>query len=96
MPKNAIIDNEYNYDFLDHDFWYSYNVNPFWYCLINEQFKCIRKAFNDLDEDSKNVLDYFVIRRLKSPNINIDINRYIEKLRQKYLYYYENWYEYDE
>lgn len=84
---------EYDFEFLDYDYWHSYNINPLWYCIINEQFNCIRKAFNNLDENAKNVLDYYFIRRLRLPNIDLDLDKYIDQLRYNYLYYYNKCYE---
>ena len=95
MKKEVIANKEYNYDFLDHKYFKSYNINPLLFCIINEQFECIRRAFNSLDDDSKNILYYYIIRRLSLDNINVDLDKYLDKLRYKYLYYYEKYYELD-
>lgn len=96
MSKQEIIKEEYDYEFLDHEYWKSYNIDPLWFCIINEQFDCIRDAFDSLDENSKNILNYFVIRRLKLNNIDIDLDKYLDELRYNYLYYYEKYYKLDE
>ncbi|MBQ8892717.1 MAG: hypothetical protein IJ068_07650 [Bacilli bacterium] len=95
MREEINIKEKYTYDFLDHKYFKSYNVNPLYFCIINEQFECIRKAFNSLDDDSKNVLDYYIIRRLSLDNINVNLDKYLDKLRYRYLYFYEKYYELD-
>ena len=85
--------NNYNYEFLDYKYWGSYNINPLTFCIINEQFECIRRAFYSLNEDSKNILDYFIIQRLELYNIDIDLDKYLKELKYKYLYFYEKHYK---
>ena len=96
MNKNEIINEEYDYDFLDYDYWRVYDIDPLWYCMLDEQYNCIRKAFECLDDNSKNLLDYFIIRKLSLNNIDIDIDKYLDELRYNYLYYYDKYYEFEE
>ena len=79
---------EYDYDFLDYEYWKCYNINPFWHHLINEQFEAIRKAFRSLDENTKNILDCFIIRKIKINNVEVDMDKYIEELKRAYYYFY--------
>ena len=86
-------DNNNDYGFLDYKYWGSYNINPLTFYIINEQFECIRRAFYSLNEDSKNILDYYIIQRLELYNIDIDLDKYLNELRYKYLYFYEKYYK---
>ena len=76
---------DYNYDFIDYNYWKLYDIDPLWYCIKDEQYKCIREAFKCLDDNSKNLLDFIIIRRLQLNNIDIDIDKYLDKLRYEYL-----------
>jgi len=76
------------YDFLDYDYYGEYNFDPLYILLINEQFKYIRESFYQLDNDTKNILNYFVIQREDFNNLDLNIDKYIRKLRKKYLELY--------
>lgn len=76
---------EYDYGFLDYDYYGEYNNDPLYILMINEQYDVLRKTFYDLEDNSKNILDYFVIQRNKNENIDINIDKYIQELKHNYL-----------
>ena len=53
--------------------------------MINEQYDILRNSFYDLDENSKNILDYFVIQRNENEKIDVNIDKYVQELKYKYL-----------
>lgn len=79
---------EYDYGFLDYDYYGIYSHDPLYVLMINEQFRILRESFYSLDENTKNILDYFVIRRKLSDNIDVDIDKYTETLKKAYFDFY--------
>ncbi len=76
---------EYDYGFLDYDYYGEYNNDPLYILMINEQYDILRNSFYDLDENSKNILDYFVIQRNENEKIDVNIDKYVQELKYKYL-----------
>ena len=78
------------YNFLEYDFYYYRNTNPLLYLIIKEQFETIQKAFLNLDENTRNLLDYFILNdyNANSFSIDVDIEKHINKLRKEYLNLY--------
>ena len=76
---------DYNYGFIDYKYYGEYSKDPLYILMINEQYETLRKSFYDLEDDIKNILDYFVIQRNKLENIDLNIDKYICKLKNLYL-----------
>ena len=76
---------EYDYGFLDYDYYGEYNNDPLYILMINEQYDVLRKTFYDLEDNSKNILDYFVIQRNENENKDVNIEKYIQELKHSYL-----------
>ena len=77
--------NEYDFGFLDYDYYGEDHNDPLYILMINEQFEVLRNSFNELDENTKNILDYFIIQREDNQDIEVDIDKYIEELKSKYF-----------
>lgn len=79
------MNNEYDFGFLDYDYYGEDHNDPLYILMINEQFEVLRNSFNELDENTKNILDYFIIQREDNQDIEVDIDKYIEELKNKYF-----------
>lgn len=79
------MNDEFNYGFLDYDYYDEYNHDPLYVLIINEQLKMLRNSFYLLDNDTKNVLDYFIIQRKNDDYIDVDIDNYIDRLKNIYF-----------
>lgn len=77
---------EYDYGFLDYDYYGEYNHDPLYILIVNEQFKILRNSFHQLDDETKNIIDYFIIQRQSGDNIDID--NHIKRLKNEYLSMY--------
>lgn len=76
---------EYDYGFLDYDYYGVYKHDPLYVVMINEQFRLLREAFYKLDNNTKYILDYFIIQRQCPNHIEVDIDKYIKQLKKSYL-----------
>jgi len=74
-----------DFGFLDYDYYGVYYHDPLYVLMINEQFEVLRKSFYCLDEDTQNILDYFIIQRNDVDNIDMDIDKYINNLKRTFL-----------
>ena len=77
-----------DYGFLDGDYWKHFNDDPLMHVMINEQFENIRKAFLSLDENAKNILDCFIIKKLHLNNVEVNVDKYIKMLENRYFKFY--------
>jgi len=79
------MNNEYDFGFLDYDYYGEDHNDPLYILMLNEQFDVLRNSFNELDENTKNILDYFIIQRENNDILDVDIDKYIEELKSKYF-----------
>ena len=79
------MNNEYDFGFLDYDYYGEDHNDPLYILMLNEQFDVLRNSFNELDENTKNILDYFIIQRENNDILDVDIDKYIEELKRKYF-----------
>lgn len=76
---------KYDYGFLDYNYYGDYNNDPLYILMINEQFEILRDSFYELDDNTRNILNYFIIEQESSDNIDVDLDKYIKELKNKYL-----------
>ena len=72
------MNNEYDFGFLDYDYYGEDHNDPLYILMLNEQFDVLRNSFNELDENTKNILDYFIIQRENNDIWDVYIDKYIE------------------
>lgn len=76
---------DYDFRFLDYDYYGEDYNDPLYILMINEQFEVLRNSFNELEDNTKNILDYFVIQREDNNDVEVDIDKYILELKSKYF-----------
>jgi len=81
---------ESKYNFLEFEFVHYKNENPLLYLIIQEQYETIRRAFFNLDDNERAILDYFILNENHSNKfeMSVDLEKYIKILKKEYMNLY--------